>query len=149
VLPRARALPATVLSRCQIVPFQPRRDAAGTAAVVGEALDTLGEIRAKGLDALLRHSQSAERDRDRAEQLIDAYWLLLRDLLLAHAGAPPALLGCPERGEEVAQEAGQWSLDALVRGVAACREARQALAVNATPRPTLDIIVDRLARRAA
>jgi DNA polymerase-3 subunit delta' len=149
VLPRARALPATVLSRCQIVPFQPRRDAAGTAARVGEALDTLGEIRTQGLDALLRHSQGAERDRDRAEQLIDAYWLLLRDLLLARAGAPPALLGCAERGEEVAREAGQWSLDALVRGIGACREARQALALNVTPRLTLEIVVDRLARRAA
>jgi DNA polymerase-3 subunit delta' len=149
VLPRARALPATVLSRCQIVPFQPRRDAAGTAALVGEAFDALREIRAKGLDALLRHSQAAERDRDRAEQLIDAYWLLLRDLLLVQSGAPPALLGCPERGGEMAEEAGQWSLDALVRGVAACREARQALWLNVTPRLTLEMVVDRLARRAA
>jgi DNA polymerase-3 subunit delta' len=148
VLPRTRALPATVLSRCQIVPFQPRRDAAAEAARVGEALDALAEIRAGGLDVLLRHSQAAERDRDRAEQAIDAYWLLLRDLLLARAGAPPARLGCAGRGEEVAREAGQWSLDALLRGVAACREARQALAVNVTPRLTVELIVDRLARRA-
>jgi DNA polymerase-3 subunit delta' len=149
VLPRARALPATVLSRCQIVPFQPRRDAVGIAALVGDALDALGEIRAQGLDALLRHAQAAERDRDRAERLIDAYWLLLRDLLLVQAGAPPALLGCPERGEEMAREAVQWSLDALVSGVAACREARQALVLNVTPRLTIEIIADRLARRAA
>src|SRR5207253_8110695 len=88
ILPRTRALPATVLSRCQIVRFEPRQDDAA-AAVRAQAFELLVEVRAKGADEMFRRAERT--DRERAEGLVDAYWLWARDLLLAHAGAPAAL----------------------------------------------------------
>jgi DNA polymerase-3 subunit delta' len=146
ILPRARALPATVLSRCQVVRFEPR-GADAAAAVRAQAFELLSEVRSKGADEMFRRTERI--DRDRAEGLVDAYWLWARDLLLATAGAPAALFVNADRAGELAREAGSWTLDDLLRAVALCREAREALAHNVTPRLTLEMLLSRFALRAA
>jgi DNA polymerase-3 subunit delta' len=146
ILPRARAVPATVLSRCQVVRFEPRGDEAA-AALAAQALELLDEVRAQGVEALFRRAERV--DREKVEGLVDAYWLLCRDLLLAKAGAPPALLLNGARAEALAREAETWTLDGILRTIELCREAREALVHNVTPRLTLEIILSRLALRAA
>ena len=146
VLPRARAVPATVLSRCQIVRFAARTNPR-LADDMAEALDLLAEVRGKGAEALFRRSQSV--DRERAEALLDAYFHLLRDLLLARAGAPPNLLVNAGRAEVIAREAQAWSPDDLVAALADCRQARLALINNVTPRLTVELVVSRLLAGAA
>jgi len=146
VLPRARALPPTVLSRCQIVRFAARSNPR-LAEEMAEALDLLGEVRARGAEALFRRSQSV--DRERAEALLDAYFHLLRDLLLARAGAPAALLVNAGRAETITGEAEAWRPDDLVAALGDCRQARLALVNNVTPRLTVEVVVSRLLRGAA
>jgi DNA polymerase III subunit delta' len=148
VLPGVRALPATVLSRCQIVRFQPRGGADG-GAEQDEALEALAEVRAGGAEALFLRTQTFERDRERAEGFVDACWLLCRDLLLVTCGAPARLLANPASAAALEREAAGWTVDELLRGVATCRQARQALAVNVAPRLTLEVVLARLALRAA
>lgn len=147
VLERARAVPATVLSRCQLVRFAPPPGA--TAPERAEAFEVLREVREKGGEALFRRTQTFDRDRERAERFVDGCWWLCRDLLLVKAGVPARLLGEPARAETLAGEAAAWTEDALLGAIAACREAREALAVNVTPRLTLEIVLSRLASRAA
>jgi DNA polymerase-3 subunit delta' len=146
VLPTVRAVPATVLSRCQVVRFAPRPDAAAAAARA-EAWTLLEEVRAQGPTAMFRRTDRL--DRERAEALVDAYWLLARDLLLAGAGAPASLLVNAGRAADLAAEARRWTADELLAAIALCRQAREALASNVTPRLTLEIILSRLALRAA
>lgn len=148
VLSGVRALPATVLSRCQIVRFRPAETGAA-AAERAEILEVLAEVRARGAEALFRRSQAVERDRERAERLVDACWLVCRDLVLARAGAPARLLVQPEAAGDLAREAGTWSDDELLRAIEACREARRALAVNVSPRLTVEVVLSRLALRVA
>lgn len=145
VLPWARAVPATVLSRCQRVRF-PIPPPVPEQAEVAEAV---AEVRAKGMEALFRRTQGFDRDRERAERFIDACWLRCRDLLLARCGAPGRLLTDPAAADAAAQEAAGWSVEALLRAITICRQARQALAVNVTPRLTLEVVLARLALRAA
>jgi DNA polymerase-3 subunit delta' len=147
VLARVRAVPATVISRCQLVRFAPRED--GGAETREEAVALLAEIRDKGVDALFRRSQAFDRDRERAERLVDALWLLARDLLVAHAGGPPALLIHSAHADALAREAERWSLDGLLSVIDLCRQAREGLAVNVTPRLTVEIVASRLALGAA
>jgi hypothetical protein len=147
VLPRARAVPATVISRCQIVRFRDRDEAARAAGLVSEATALLEETRAQGVAALFRRTERV--DRERAEALVDGCWLLCRDLLLARAGAPPALLAGPGTPEAVAREAALWHDDDLLPAIEACRLARLALIHNVTPRLTVETVVSRLVRRAA
>src|SRR5881396_63866 len=133
ILPRARAVPATVISRCQIVLFRARRAAAAGGAMVADAVAWIEETRTQGVTALFKRSERV--DRERAETLIDGCWLHCRDLVLARAGAPPALLTDPARAEALAAEAARWSDDtALYRAIEACREARLAL-VKRHPAP--------------
>jgi DNA polymerase III gamma/tau subunit len=146
VLPGVRAVPATVLSRCQIVRFRPRGDGR-VAALVGDALALLQAARAEGAPALFRRTD--RMDREKAEALIDGCWLLCRDLLLARAGAPEALLSDAGRAAELAVEADHWTDDALLAGVAVCRRARETLINNVTPRLTVEMVVGRLLARAA
>lgn len=146
VLPGVRAVPATVISRCQIVRFKPR-GAGRTATIVGEALVLLQAARTEGAPALFRRTDRL--DRDRAEAVIDGCWLLCRDLLLARAGAPAALLSDADRAAELAAEAGRWTDDDLLAAVAICRRAREALINNVTPRLTVEMVVGRLLARAA
>jgi DNA polymerase III subunit delta' len=146
ILPRARAVPATLLSRCQIVRFAPRADA-GSAAARAQAREMLAEVRAQGVDALFRRTDRLEREK--AEGLVDAYWLYCRDLLLARSGAPSGLLLDTDQAGELAREAESWTLDEIVVAVDVCRKAREALLRNVAPRLTLEIVLSRLALRAA
>ena len=148
VLSGVRAVPATVISRCQLVRFRARRPGAAAAEMAAEAAAWIEETRSQGTAALFKRTERV--DRERAEALIDGCWLLCRDLVLARAGAPPALLTDPTRAEAVAAEAKQWPDDAaLYRTIEACREARLALINNVTPRLTVDTLLGRVARRAA
>ena len=146
VLPGVRAVPATVISRCQIVRFRPR-GGERTAALVAEALALLQAARAEGAPALFRRTDRL--DRDRAEALIDGCWLLCRDLLLTRAGASAALLSDAGRADELTAEAGRWSDDRLLVGIATCRHARATLINNLTPRLTVEMVVGRLLAPAA
>ena len=146
VLPGVRAVPATVISRCQVVRFQ-ARDAGRAAAVVGEALALVQAARADGAPGLFRRTERI--DRDKAEALIDGAWLLCRDLLLARAGAPPALLTDPDRVADLTAEAARWTDEALVEVIEACRSARETLINNVTPRLTVETLLERLLVRAA
>jgi len=148
VLSGVRAVPATVISRCQLLRFRPRRPGAAAAEMAAEAAAWIEETRSQGTAALFKRTERV--DRERAEALIDGCWLLCRDLVLARAGAPQALLTDPTRAEAVAAEAKQWPDDAaLYRTIEACREARLALINNVTPRLTVDTLLGRVARRAA
>jgi DNA polymerase-3 subunit delta' len=146
VVPTTRALPATVLSRCQPVRFQPRADAAAAAGVVA-ALDLVTEVRAGGAETLFRRTERV--DRARAEAFVDGVWRLGRDLLLARAGVPAGLFTAPDRADDIAREAAAWTDDELLRITALCREARDALMRNVAPRLTMEVLLSRLALRAA
>jgi DNA polymerase III gamma/tau subunit len=146
VLSGVRAVPATVISRCQIVRFQPR-DAGRAAAAVGEALALLEAARADGAPGLFRRTDRI--DREKAESLVDGCWLLCRDLLLARAGAPAALLSDPQRVDALAAEARDWTDEGLRAVIEICRHAREALINNVTPRLTVEAVVGRLLARAA
>jgi DNA polymerase III gamma/tau subunit len=141
VLPRVRALPATVLSRCQIVRFAARPHG-GLADEIDVVLSLLDDVRAKGIDALSRRLPTV--DRERAESVIDACWHLLRDVLIVQAGAPARLLTHAERTDVIAREATRWRQDDVLSAIAACREARLALVNNVTPRLTVEVVVSRL-----
>jgi DNA polymerase III gamma/tau subunit len=146
VLSGVRAVPATVISRCQIVRFA-ARDTEGPSTAVGEAWTLLEAARAEGVPALFRRTDRL--DRDRTEVLIDGCWLLCRDLLLVRAGAPAALLSDPARAEALAAEADHWTDEGLVAVIDACRAAREALIHNVTLRLTVETVVNRLLARAA
>jgi len=143
ILDRARSMPATVLSRCQLVRFEPRPGEPPPERATADAL--LADVRAEGMLAAFRHFDRARPDREEAEAIVDAWWLWSRDLLLVKAGAPAELLTAPERAEDLAREAAHWSIDAIVAAIALCREAREALEVNVAPRLTLEVILVRLA----
>ena len=141
VLPGVRAVPATVISRCQIVRFQ-SREAGRAASVVAEAHVLLEAARSEGAAGLFRRTD--RMDRDRAEALVDGCWLLCRDVLLARAGAPAALLHHAERAGDLAAEGARWT-DAGLRGaIEACRLARETLINNVTPRLTVETVIGRL-----
>lgn len=139
ILSRPRAVPATVLSRCQIVRFQPQPVEAAAARAAAGAM--LREVAAEGAEALSRHAQVVDRDRHRAEALVDEIWLWYRELLRARAGAPA--------DAEAAREAEALGLDGIVAALALCREARRGLDVNVSPRLTLEVVLGRLALGAA
>jgi len=146
ILPRARAVPATVLSRCQVVRFAPRDDA-GAATARAQARELLAEVRAQGVDGLFRRTDRLEREK--AEALVDAYWLFCRDLLLAKSDAPAALFIDGDHAAEFAREAEGWTVDQILAAVDLCRQAREALLRNVAPRLTLEVVLSRLALRAA
>ena len=141
-----RALPATVLSRCQIVRCAPHADSAAAEARAG-ALTLVAEVRAKGVDALIRRLPTV--DRDKAVVLIDAYWFWCRDLLVVQSGAPPALLAHASMIVDLAREAERWTMRDLLEEMANCRVARAALETNVSPRLTVEVLLSRLAARAA
>jgi DNA polymerase-3 subunit delta' len=150
VLTRLRGLPPTVLSRCQVVRFRPQADARGLALLP----DGRDEARVRALavldgarrDGVVKAGEAVERDRGAAEQVIEACWLLYRDLLCAHAGAPAAGLVFGDRALAAAR---QVSPDRALAGIGACREAWHALAGNATPRLTVEVMLARLLGLAA
>jgi DNA polymerase III delta prime subunit len=146
ILPQVRAVPATVISRCQIVRFRARGEG-GTAALVTEAAAALDEAREHGAPAIFKRTERV--DRERAEALVEGCWRLCRDLVLLRAGAAPRLLTDPSRAGTLAAEAARWTDEGLYGAIEACREAHLALAGNVTPRLTVDVMLGRLAARAA
>jgi len=146
ILPRARAVPATILSRCQVVRFAARDDA-GAAQARAQAREILAEAKAQGFEALFRRLDRV--DREKAEALVDAYWLLCRDLLVARSGAPASLLIDADHAAELAREAEGWTIDQIVATIDLCRQAYDALLRNVAPRLTLEVLLSRLALRAA
>jgi DNA polymerase III subunit delta' len=145
-LPSLRALPATVLSRCQIVRCAPRPDPNAAEARAG-ALSLVAEVRAKGVDTLFRRLPTV--DRDKAVVLIDAYWFWCRDVLVVQSGAAPALLAHANMSVDLAREAERWTMRDLLEEMANCRVARAALETNVSPRLTVEVLLSRLATRAA
>ena len=146
VLPRTRAVPATVISRCQIVRFRARGEAA-TAALATEVAAVLDEAREGGAPAIFKRTERV--DRERAEALIDGCWLHCRDLMLLRAGAAVSLLTDAARAEALGAEAQRWTDEGLYAAIEACREAHLSLVGNVTPRLTVDVMLSRLAGRLA
>jgi DNA polymerase III gamma/tau subunit len=146
VLSGVRAVPATVVSRCQIVRFQ-ARDGGRAGAAASEALALLQAAQADGYPGLFRRTDRL--DRDRAELLVDGCWLLCRDLLLTRAGAPAALLSEAAAAGALAAEASRWTDSELLAVIEACRHARETLVNNVTPRLAVEAVVGRLLARSA
>jgi DNA polymerase-3 subunit delta' len=150
VLSQARALPATVLSRCQIVRFRPRADEGAVALLPGgagedreRALGWLAQAQTGGVEAVLRIGEAVGRDREAALAAVETCWLWYRDLLCAHGGADARLdvFGGKAGG-------GRRSLDDVVAGLSACREAWQAIQGNVSPRLTVEVLLSRLTKAA-
>ena len=154
ILSQPRALPATVLSRCRILRFLPA-PAEGTLALLpdgrGEAraraLELLAKAETGGGDAVLAGGEALGRDREAADAVVETCWLWYRDLLAAQAHPAPPLVFA-ERAEVVRARAAALSLDEIVRGLVACREARLAIAGNVSPRLSVEILLSRLATAA-
>src|SRR3970282_826429 len=98
VLSQARALPATVLSRCQIVRFRPRAAEGAVALLPGgareereRALGWLAQAQSGGPEGILQIGEAVGRDREAALAAVETCWLWYRDLLCAHAGADARL----------------------------------------------------------
>ncbi|MBI3029761.1 MAG: DNA polymerase III subunit delta' [Candidatus Rokubacteria bacterium] len=184
ILAHARELPATVLSRCQVVRFMPLREEEAVALLQARGMDEdtarllarasqgrpgvalaqdpaawlerrelalaiLAEVGADGAAAIFKWGETLGRDRARMEQLIETWWLWHRDLLCAKAGGDPRLLLHGDRAAELTRQAAARSWEGLVEGLAACRDAWQALQRNVTPRLTLEVMLSRLALGAA
>ena len=152
VLSQIRALPATVLSRCQVVRFRPRLVAGAPALlpdVSGEAharsLRLLAEAREQGVEAILRLGDQVGRDRPAAETFVQACWLWHRDLLCAAVGAP----GLAVFGEAAAKAGGPRSLDQVLGALRDCREAWFALQGSVSPRLSVEVLLGRLTGKAA
>lgn len=156
ILSQTRALPATVLSRCQLVRFAPPQSE-GTVALLpagsGEererALRWLHDAERVGAEAILEGSEGLGRDRGAALTLVESCWLWYRDLLTVHGGGAPRLVVFGDRVPALSQRASELSLDEVVSGLRACREAWQALQGNVSPRLTVEVLLSRLALKAA
>jgi DNA polymerase III delta prime subunit len=153
VLSQIRALPATVLSRCQVVRFRPRL-IEGVPALLpdvrtdahGKSLRLLAEAREQGVEAILRLGEQVGRDRQAAEIFVEACWLWHRDLLCGLAGGAPRLLLW---GETATARARDYSLDQVTGALRACREAWQAIQGSVSPRLCVEVLLGRLAGQAA
>src|ERR1700730_7681999 len=108
VLSQLRALPATVLSRCQVVRFRPRV-VEGVQALLPDvrseaharSITRLAEAREQGVEAIVRLGDQVGRDRQAAETFVEACWLWHRDLLCGLGGGPARLAvfrGSPRGG---------------------------------------------------
>lgn len=183
ILSQARALPPTVLSRCQVIRFAPLPEAEALAFIMERGVDestarflarvcqgqvglalaqdprswgdrrdralTLLSKSAGGAEALFSSVEPVGRDRAQASELIETIWLWHRDLLCAKAGGAPRLLISGDRERELSRAAGAASWEAIFAALAACREAWQAIQGNVSPRLTLEVLLSRLALKAA
>jgi DNA polymerase-3 subunit delta' len=155
ILARPRALPPTVLSRCQIVRFLPTTPEGALALLPegrGEGRDAtlalLARLEKEGGSAVLAAGEALGRDREAAEVVVETCWLWYRDLLAAHAH-PEAPLVFADRAEVVRERAAALPLDTIVSGLRACREAWEAMIGNVSPRLSVEVLLSRLAGRAA
>lgn len=156
IVSRLRALLATVRSRCQIIRFTPITPE-GTLALLpdgrGEermrALQFLWDAEQKGAEAIFYGSEALERNREKAEAVVEACWLWYRDLLCAEGGGAARLAVYGAHDPLRRDGAQQLTLDDVVKGLDACREAWQAIQGNVSPRLTVEVLLTRLGRRAA
>ena len=150
VLSQVRALPATVLSRCQIVRFRPRA-AEGTVALLpggaGEerarALGWLAQAQTRGVEAVLQVGEAVGRDREAALAVVETCWLWYRDLLCSQGGGDSRLAVFAGKADGSGR-----SLDEVVAGLSACREAWQAIQGSVSPRLTVEVLLSRLTKAA-
>ncbi|HKZ08367.1 MAG TPA: DNA polymerase III subunit [Methylomirabilota bacterium] len=155
ILARPRALPPTVLSRCQIVRFLPATPE-GALALLPEGrsagrdatLALLDRLEKEGGSAVLAAGEALGRDREAAEMVVETCWLWYRDLLAAHAH-PGAPLVFADRAGIARERAAALPLDTIVSGLRACREAWEAMIGNVSPRLSVEVLLSRLAGRAA
>jgi DNA polymerase III subunit delta' len=150
VLSHARALPATVLSRCQIVRFRPRAAEGAVALLPGgageervRALGWLAQAQSGGIERVLQIGETVGRDRDAALTVIETCWLWYRDLLCAHGGGDARLAIFGGKAG-----VGRRSLDDVLAALEACREAWQAIQGNVSPRLTVEVLLSRLTKAA-
>jgi DNA polymerase-3 subunit delta' len=148
VLSQVRALPATVLSRCQIVRFRPRAAEGAVALLPGgagedreRALGWLAQAQSGGTERILQIGEAVGRDREAALAAVETCWLWYRDLLCAHGGADSRLAVFAGKAEGSGR-----SLDEVVAGLSACREAWQAIQGNVSPRLTVEVLLSRLTK---
>lgn len=153
ILAQLRVLPATVLSRCQVVRFRPRL-VEGVPALLpdvrspahAQSLRVLAEAREQGVEAILRLGDQVGRDRQAAETFVEACWLWHRDLLCGLAGGPGHLTLFGATG---ARAAGERSLDQVLGALRDCREAWFALQGSVSPRLSVEVLLGRLTGKAA
>jgi len=157
ILSQLRLLPATLLSRCQIVRFRPRLSDRGRALLPDgqapgreQALSSLAAAQTDGADAVLRIGEDVGRNREAAATLIETCWMWYRDQLCLEAAPGARLAALPSTTASAGVRPRRpGSLDALLRGLAACRDAWYALQGNVSPRLTVETLLSRLAREAA
>ena len=153
ILSQIRTLPATVLSRCQVVRFRPRA-VPGVPALLPDArtdahargVKLLAEAREQGVEAILRLGEQVGRDRQAAETFVEACWLWHRDLLCRLTGAPARLT---LYGEATGPAARERSVDQVMSALRDCREAWIAIQGNVSPRLSVEVLLGRLVGRAA
>jgi DNA polymerase-3 subunit delta' len=173
-----RALPPTVLSRCQRVRFGPlgeRETVAllerhgvdpaasrllarlaqgrpGVALADGEALLASREsaltLAATPPAQLAAALDSATIDRARVAAYLEVYWLWYRDALCVAAGAAPAVLVNADQEAAVRALAARWPVSALAAALARVKAAWTALEANVNPRLALETALLGLAARA-
>ena len=150
VLSQVRALPATVLSRCQIVRFRPRAAEDTVALLPGgageeraSALGWLAQAQTRGVEAVLQIGEAVGRDREAALAAVETYWLWYRDLLCSQGGADSRLAVFAGKADGSGR-----SLDEVVAGLTACREAWQAIQGSVSPRLTVEVLLSRLTKAA-
>jgi len=150
MLEQLRALPATVLSRCQVVRFRPVVPEgavallpAGDVPTRERALKWLAQAQ-RGGDGVLQVGEAIGRDREAAEAMVETCWLWYRDLLCAQGGADA-------RRSVFGGRAGAegHTLDEVVDGLRACREAWQAIQGNVSPRLSVEVLLSRLHTKVA
>ena len=150
VLSRVRALPATVLSRCQIVRFRPRAVEGAIALLPGgagedraRALGWLAQAQTRGAEAVLQIGEAVGRDREAALAVVETCWLWYRDLLCSKGDADSRFAVFSGRADGSGR-----SLDEVVAGLSACREAWQAIQGSVSPRLTVEVLLSRLTKAA-
>ena len=152
ILTQLRALPPTVLSRCQVVRFRPRL-VEGVPALLpdvrtdahAQSLRQLALARTQGAEAIHKLGDQVGRDRQAAETFVQACWLWHRDLLCALAGAPARLAAF---GESAMAAGRERSLDSVLRALRDCREAWLAIQGNVSPRLSVEVLLGRLVEAA-
>jgi DNA polymerase-3 subunit delta' len=148
ILTQLRALPPTVLSRCQVVRFRPRLTE-GVPALLpdvqteahAQSLRQLALARTQGAEAIVKLGDQVGRDRQAAETFVQACWLWHRDLLCALAGGPARLAVFGEAAMAAGRER---SLDSVLRALRDCREAWLAIQGNVSPRLSVEVLLGRL-----
>jgi DNA polymerase-3 subunit delta' len=150
ILQQLRELPATVLSRCQIVRFRPVVPEGAVALLpAGDGperermLKWLAQAR-RDDGAALQAGEAVGRDREAAEAMVETCWLWYRDLLCAQGGADARASVFAGRAR-----AEGHTLDEVVEGLRACREAWQAIQGNVSPRLSVEVLLSRLHTKAA